>query len=245
MRNIGPILAWCFLFVSQSQAAIIHQYRLDGTYADDFGGPALVSGGGTLDGTKYNFLANQGLTLSDALGNPGVYTIELEFELDRIDGYRKIIDFKDRTVDSGVYAFDGLRFYVSGVGPTTGLVPNSTHLVPNDDTLLVLTRNSSGQVSAYLDGLLQLSFNDINSYAVFSSPNNIMNFFYDDRLQGTEASAGSLNYLRIYDQALTQSEISQLQPLAPISAVPEPATIILWTGLGAVGLMVSRRKRLP
>ena len=48
-------------------AGIIHDYELNGSFADSLGGPALVPAGGTLNATNYSFAPNQGLSLSSWL----------------------------------------------------------------------------------------------------------------------------------------------------------------------------------
>ena len=96
MRILALALIVVLLGVSQAWAAVpTHQYRLDGTYTDDYGGPSLVATGGTLDSTKYTFGGNQGLSLTADLAKGSVYTIELQFKFDDVNGLRKIIEFKN------------------------------------------------------------------------------------------------------------------------------------------------------
>src|SRR4051812_30123465 len=79
-----------------------HSYSLDGTYADALGGPSLVGLGGSLGSTGYTFQPNRGLQLTGAL-NTSVYSIELVFALSTTDSYRKLVDFKNRESDMGLY----------------------------------------------------------------------------------------------------------------------------------------------
>jgi hypothetical protein len=102
-------LGWSLLWVGRGDAGLIHQYRLDGTLADDLGGPALVADGGTLGSTRYTFAANQGLSLSGGLSNPGLYSIEMVFQFATTSGFRKILDFKDRSSDLGLRRPDARR----------------------------------------------------------------------------------------------------------------------------------------
>ena len=84
-------------------AGIIHDYELNGSYADSLGGPALAPAGGTLNATNYSFGANQGLSLSSWLtgsATSGNYSIETTFNFSTLSGFRKIIDFKDLTSDN-------------------------------------------------------------------------------------------------------------------------------------------------
>ena len=43
---------------------LIHDYELNGSFADALGGPSLTPNGGTLNATNYTFGPNQGLTLA-------------------------------------------------------------------------------------------------------------------------------------------------------------------------------------
>src|SRR4051812_14541803 len=87
---------------SANAASLIHAYNLNGSYADSLGGPSLVDAGGTLGADLYSFGTNQGLSLSNGLTSATSYSIELSFEYDALSGFRKILDFKDRTNDGGL-----------------------------------------------------------------------------------------------------------------------------------------------
>jgi hypothetical protein len=103
-------------------------------------------------------------------------------------------------------------------------------------------------VRAYLDGVERFSFNDATSMdAVFSGPGGIATFFRDNN---GEASAGFVDFIRLYDRVLTGTEVASLYgsgtPLrefeVPVSTVPEPsAWAMLILGLGAVGAAMRRR----
>ena len=73
----------------------------------------------------------------------------------------------------------------------------SANQVFTDGTLadLLVTRDSTGQFSAYVDGTLAFSIPDLNSITTFSGPNNIMYFFTDDfqslATHPTQPEAGS------------------------------------------------------
>jgi hypothetical protein len=103
-------------------------YLLDNnTLADANGGPSLVSYGGTLS-QGYTFGVLQGLSLSGT-GIFDVYSIDIHFYFDNVNasfnGYQRILDFKNREFDEGLYSRNGrLEFFVgccSGPGGT-GLV---------------------------------------------------------------------------------------------------------------------------
>jgi hypothetical protein len=114
-----------FLVATQSQkseaATIIHDYTLNNTFTDTLGGPALVGNGGTLTSTGYVFAPNQGLSLSLPNSvNTSNYSILIDFNIVNIGYYRKLVDFKELTSDSGFYSYEGrLNFYISAFDTAT------------------------------------------------------------------------------------------------------------------------------
>jgi hypothetical protein len=105
---------------------------------------------------------------------------------------------------------------------------------------IVLTRDAATDVvTAYVNGEQRFSFVDNLSLATPPGFSNKLNFFVDDQLNG---SGGTANYLRVFNGALTSTEVSTLFAAGHPSAVPEPATIILLT-FGTAALAYSSRRR--
>lgn len=213
------------------QAAVIGDFRLDGSLDNQAGGPlTLTSNGGTLGATGINFGVNQGPTIS-GLSSPADFSIEFRFSFDTLGGYRKLVDFLDLTADAGVYAYDRtLNFY-----PCCGSAPVFTQ---GQLATVVLTRDSAGSVFGYVDGAQVLALTD------FSQTVNVtkLHFFRDDSGTGSEASAGFVDYIRIYDTALTGAEVAALTPPGSAPAVPEPATwAMMISGFGLAGAAMRRR----
>ncbi len=239
-RLIVPVTLSAMLAVPASIVqAQTHLYNLNGSYADAFGGPALVSDGGVLGATDYTFGANQGLSLSNVLTG-GTYSIAFSAELDQTAGYRKLIDYKNQGSDAGTYNLSGFaNFYPDATGP--GVVYS-----PGDFATTVLTRDgTTNLVTEYVDGAFQFSFTDAIGDALFTGPNSIARFFEDDNVTGLrEASSGAVNYIAIYDTDLSAQQVANLDPQGPVSSAPEPATLTLFaTGLvGIVGIVRRRRK---
>jgi hypothetical protein len=128
-------------------ATLVHDYQLNGSLTDALSGPALVSLGGTVGGSGYTFPANQGLSLSGPSLGPGYnnYTIEMSFSFDSTGGYRRILDFLNRTSDSGLYNLNtAMNFYTQTSGP-------SGAFTAGEMSHLVVTRDAGGTFTGYVD----------------------------------------------------------------------------------------------
>ncbi|HEY1154389.1 MAG TPA: PEPxxWA-CTERM sorting domain-containing protein, partial [Pseudolabrys sp.] len=66
----------------------------------------------------------------------------------------------------------------------------------------------------------------------------------DDFGVSGEASSGFVDYIRIYDTALTAQEVAALVPPGTAPAVPEPATwAMMIAGFGLAGAAIRSRQR--
>lgn len=196
-----------FSFTTSALPAPIHAYNLNGSLADDRGGAALSSNGGTLNSSTLSFGANQGPAAA-SLGVTDQYSIEMRVSLDSISGYKKLIDFKDRTSDNGLYFYNGrLAFY--SMAPAAGPLISVGSFAD-----VVLTRNATTKVvTGYVNGAQAFSFTDTGSNAVFSSSAGIAHFLRDDLAVAGEVATGQLDLIRVYDVELTASQLqSQLPP---------------------------------
>ena len=226
--------AFSLVAATQSFGALIHNYELNGSLADSLGGPSFVAAGGTLNATDYSFAPNQGLTLSNALPNTGDYSILVDFSFTDLSGYRRILDFKNGTSDTGLYDLNSaLNFY----NITTG----AAVFAPNVAVRLVITRDNATDIfTGYINGSSQISFTDSTDLAVFDAGSSIMRFFIDDVAVPNEASAGRVGKISIYDSALTPAQVLALgSPTPPV--VPEPGSAVF--GLSTVAICLGSRFR--
>lgn len=164
---------------------------------------AVVDGTST---TVLTFSQGDGVSLTPTSGvvpNDN-YTIVMLFSLQTTSGYRRLIDFKNAASDNGLYVQSGrLNFYPSAAGTPVSIPANTWVQV-------VLTRDQTGTVTGYVDGVQQFQFSDTSSHGVISS--NTLRFFRDN--SGTfEASAGSVARIRLYNGALTASQVAALSRL--------------------------------
>ena len=163
-----------------------------------------------------------------------------------LNEFRKVVDFKNRTSDSGLYNLDGfLSFFDSANATSIATATGGTVAVPDTYVQIALTRDgASDLVAAYVDGVPVLSFTDANDLAVIDDPDStdeFLNFFIDDNINPTvlptsqfEGSSGSVARIRLFDGALTAGEVANLD------RVPEPSSLAL---LGVGGLALLRRRR--
>lgn len=231
--------------VSNAHAAtaiLTHDYELKGTLADSVGGIPLISNGGAISMNGYAFGPDQGPSFSGAI-NPSTYSIEMQFSLDDTSGWRRLVDFKDRTTDNGLYNFSKILQFVvvSGSGFETG--PNDVFW-PGKISELVITRDGgTNQFIGYVDGVQQISFEDTSEGAVFVNDptdinNYVIHFLRDDTAIGGESGSGELKRIRIYDGVLTPTQVAQ------ISGSPVPIPAALWLFGSALAGLVFFGKRL-
>jgi hypothetical protein len=153
--------------------------------------------------TVMTFTEGSGLRLSPAsrVIASDSYSIAVLFRFSNVSGFRRLIDFKDGSVDSGVYVYNGaLRFYtVEGA--------EGGNIAANSYVQVVITRGPDGTVVGYLDGVRQFVFTDTQGLAVVSA-SNVVRFFRDD--SNTEHSAGGVARIRLFDRPLGADEVAAL-----------------------------------
>ena len=218
---------------------MVHRYDFNGNLNDSIGSIPLTSNGGTLGAGYLDFGASEGPSLNMETALAGNYTIAMRFSLAALDGWRKVVDFQDRSQDAGQYTYYGnLNFYP--------VLSGSSVIAPNTMVEAVFTRNGAdGTYAAYLNGSTtpELTFTDLGNNAVATVIGSAarLNFFQDDYHGGSgEASAGRVTEIAIWDGALAPSEIPNA-----FASVPEPAT---WMSslvvLGGVAGLVVRHRRM-
>jgi hypothetical protein len=199
--------------------APIHRYKLAGSFADEAGGPALLSLGGALDpALGYKFAANQGLKLEGAMP-VDAYTVDLRFTFQDIgacnpDGqhFCKLLDFKSLDKDEGLYVVDEkLHFVISTTVSPPVSVESKELFVADRSATVTLTRDKDGNTTAYVNRALAFSFADSTAMAKFSFQKQVAYFAVDDQATTPrEASSGSIREIAIWNVVLTPAEIAAL-----------------------------------
>ena len=139
-----------------------------------------------------------------------------------VDGYRRILDFKNGTADTGLYVLGGkLSFYSVAEAPSSSVAVNTFVQV-------VLTRDAAKKVIGYVNGVKQLEFTDSSDLGLIDN-NNTLRFFKDNNF---EASAGSVARIRLYNGPLSASEVAALDRLPSGTGASEclapPSGMVGW-----------------
>ena len=168
-------------------------------------GSSAFTADGTTGVTVLRFAGGRGLALSPTthvIRSSG-YSIEILFRFDLLDGYRKVIDFKNGSADDGLYVLDGcLIFFPKEQDALTRIGPDSY-------VQIVLTRDDADRVVGYVDGVRQFAFDDPGGLAKVGGSDSLR-FFVDDVTTTGEWSSGAVSQIRMFDQALTANEVALL-----------------------------------
>lgn len=185
-----------------STAKAVEVYRWDFTQSTTdlvSGATAVLGNPAGLGPGGYTF-TNIGEGISVSQTGPAqvtdTYTIFMVFSLTENDaGYQRLIDFKDKGTDEGMYVYNDY-FYFYSDGPDF----ERTDFLPGQRIVMALRRNGATKVvSCVVNGRPLWSYVDSNDEGVFSTANNLMRFFEDN---GSEHPAGTVSKIRIYNHVL-------------------------------------------
>ncbi len=202
------------------QGQSVLRYNFNGTLQETNGaGPALTVLGtpGTfvldtlneISGktkTVYRFEQNSGFQFDNAAaGNflGSSYTLEIYFEFDYLNSWKRVVDWKNRKTDNGAYVYNGKLNFYNFV--TSGAAP----VVAGEYTYYVVTRDgATGTLKIYTDGGVQVEFNDVTGEGI-PDADHVLNFFYDDLVVPNEASPGAAAMVNLYNYVLDSTTVRQ------------------------------------
>jgi len=195
----------------------------------------------SLDGSNDYIVLNSPLTAAE-FGGSGSYSIEMWFNADRLhqgdlvaltdvstDGHGVLLE----TNTNGTIRY--LHRVPSGVSGGQNIFSSLTYETDHWHQLVVV--NDNGQMRLYLDTLLD---------PVSATAANPINFSMDlalGRLGATHGQRyfdGMIDEVALYNYALTPDQIARH---FTAFAVPEPATLAIWSLLAGLGLAAARRRR--
>lgn len=210
------IFATTHIINAQSIPLPVACYNFSGNLNEFSGGPSLTPIGNTgtysngislcQNDTFYNWTIKNGLNLSiGTLFPKDDYTIELLFKFTTSPypkNWQRIIDFKSNTSDVGLYLYqNNLQFYTQNTGTSNTALPNTWFR-------LFLTRDANtDSVKGYINNKLEIAFRDVSGSAKF---NTDLILFKDDIVVVDEESAGTIDYMRIYNKPLTKAQILKI-----------------------------------
>ncbi|MBT5873828.1 MAG: T9SS type A sorting domain-containing protein, partial [Candidatus Latescibacteria bacterium] len=126
------------------------------------------------------------------------------FEFDVLTGYRKVVDYKNRTSDAGLYLYEAAYDFYTQAGSGVPVATVGTYIQ------LAITRGSDKTVRGYADGQKVFEFIDTTDQAL-ADANDALFFFLDDAATSFgEVSAGSVARIRIYDGRLDDTQVAEL-----------------------------------
>lgn len=190
-----------------------YEYRFEGNFnPENNKGPVLKPlGTGRFEvqdispcGKKgvYHFGENCGFTFENKGFIGAEHTIELYFKFDNLKSWKRIVDYKNRTSDTGPYAFDNqIEFYKIAISKNFPFRENRYAHV-------VLVREANENYSLYVDGVPRAMFRDINELGI-PSREDVLHFFRDDLQVPNECSSGTIAFLRIYNYAVNSQQIAE------------------------------------
>lgn len=235
-----------------ANAAAFADFRFEGNLGNSVGlAPSLVNPPGnangfstaTVDGhstTVFDFAAGTGPSLDvTALPDKTGFTFVGLFQFQHASGWVRILDTQNISEVGLHYFNDGVAYYGGGSsapGVTPGVTYSHQAGVFEQVAMVVHPGGDPGDdrlIDAYFNGVLVYT-GYVTTPAVGAA--NTLNFFRDN---AGEDSAGQVARIRIFDTALTASEVAGLDRLA---AVPEPTAGAIAAGAGLLAFAGWRRR---
>jgi len=227
------------LALSPARAAVlVHDYTLRNTLSPAGGGPPLSAMGGNITALGYVF-AGSPFTIGTIPSVSSNISLEFSFTFRVQAGDLQPGMFSAVSMGPGIYSITSPLVLRS-------VAPNSPLDAPHDVNLhFVLTRNSATDaITGYVNGSPQFTLAE----DVKSSPDAISAGFNFSLREGSSATLASLggrvDFVRVYNGALSAAEVSELFAAGSPLAIPEPETYALF-GAGLIAYFLSRRRKKP
>ncbi len=167
------------------------------------------------------FNPSQGLRLAaSGFVDTNHFTVVVGFSFDSVGGYNRLLDTKDPSETMGWFILNG----------TLGFQPFSFTpwqvVLPGEFSELALVYDG-GFARAFADGVKQIELLDLQHSGAIGT-NGMLSFFRN--ADGNYAPGGRVTRIRIYDGALTDSEVFAVPPSVPrhdLSVIPPGSNVAL------------------
>ncbi len=202
-------------FAGLANAAKVAEYSFQNNYQSSVGGaPDLINYGLVAfdnevvygeDRTVLTFTVHSGVVLSlfrSLLSNPNVYTIAILARFDTEGRWNKILDFSNLSFNDGLYTKNGGLIFYPYLGGEETPIDQAYHAI-------VLTRNITGVLTGYVDGVHQFTQDDSIYKAGITSPADQLHIFVDED-DVEEAEVGAVAGIRIWNTSLDASEVAAI-----------------------------------
>ena len=210
-----PWLEWRF---AQALPKAAHAYSLNGTYADELGGLALVPQGGVLDRTKPNFKDGHGLILSNGLGS-ATYSIEMRVPPD-ISGFVIADRFPRQDVRHRAVLIYGSAYFYGAVNANKVTIAARKHVHCVADA-----ERQQPEGGGLHQRKRQLAFVDTTNLAAPGAAEVDPSLLQDDTRTGWNFP-GFVDYIRLYDVVLTVKDVADLARPAAAERAPAVRPVI-------------------
>jgi Secretion system C-terminal sorting domain len=162
--------------------------------------------------TVYQFNKNAGITFTDAADtvlSDSTYAIEMLVKFNDLNNWSRVVDYFGGTSDEGIYALNGKINYYARALASTSSIKDGQYI-----HLTFMRNNATKGLRVFANGAFAYTVFDTFGVAIgYGNPRKV-NFFADDTAVGNEASAGTIAWLNVYDNLLTDSAINAKAVLA-------------------------------
>ncbi len=191
----------------------------------------------------FHYSKGCGITFDDSIAgflSLGSYTIEMYVRIDTNIGFKKLIDYKYRASDNGLYNNSGNIQLWPFTKSDSAYIPDSAYVyvaVTRDDA----TKN----MFTYVNGMFMTTCADTGSYYIYDAHKKLI-FFEDDATTGGEQVSGTVSMIRITNTNLDSNTIkTRFHKLAVPNIVGQNANIRIYPNPATDNVQIITTAKYP